>query len=68
MSTWQTIYKSSLEHQVAIVRDVLAGADISAVIIDKKDHNYNMGVFEVRVNQEHVLRAIKLIQDEIDFA
>lgn len=68
MSSWQTIYKSSLQHQVTIVKDVLAASDIDAVIIDKKDHNYNMGVFEVRVNQDHVLKAIKLIQDEIDFS
>lgn len=68
MSSWQTIYKSSLQHQVEIVKDLLFTSDIAAVILDKKNHSHNMGGYEVRVSSEHVLRAIKLVQDETDFA
>lgn len=68
MSSWQTIYRSSLQHQVEIVKDLLATSDIAAVIFDKKNHSYSIGEYEVRVISEHVLRAIKLVQDETDFA
>ena len=68
MSSWQTIYRSPLENQVAIVRDVFQGEGLNAVPLDKKNHIHNIGDFEVRVSTEDVLRAIKLIQDEIDFS
>jgi hypothetical protein len=65
--TWQSIFKSGKMYQVEIVRAVLAERDMNPVIIDKLGV-HNLGHFEVHVPVEHVLQAIKIINDDISFS
>lgn len=67
MSDWQRVFKDRLEHRAGIVRDVLLDREIEAVIINKKDSLYGFGYFEVQVQADNVILAIKIIQDNINF-
>ena len=67
MSKWQTVYKSRLLHKAEIVKGVLNEKDLNPIIIDKQDSAIKIGYFEVLVNSEEVLRAIKIIENEINF-
>lgn len=65
---WQKIYSDALEHRVHIVRDVLNDHGINSVIINKKNSAYNnFGLFELQVTPDNVIRAIKIITDDISF-
>lgn len=67
MYDWQSVFKDKLEHRAAIVRDVLTDNQLSAVLISKQDSAYLLGYFEVLVSPDHVLKAIKIINEEIRF-
>ena len=65
---WQKIFSDALEHRVQIVRDVLDDRGIKSVIINKKNTAYNnFGLFELQVTPDNVIRAIKIIADDISF-
>lgn len=67
MSKWQVIYKSKLLHKAEIVKAVLMEKGLRPIIIDKQDSLYKIGYFEVMVVPDEVIRALKLIEDEIKF-
>ncbi len=67
MGNWKKVFDTEIMHKAEIVKGVLMEHDIPAVIIDKKDSYYKFGHYEVMVEIEHVLNAIKIIQDEIQF-
>ncbi len=67
MSKFQTVFKTSLPHQAEIVKAVLADNDIPAVIINKKDSSYHIGLIEVNVNSDDVIQALRIVEDEINF-
>lgn len=67
MAKWASVFKERLEHRAQIVRDVLEDAEVPAVIINKRDYAYQIGYFEVQVEQDDVLKALKIIQDDIHF-
>lgn len=67
MSNWKTIYKTGKLYQAQIVKDVLQDKGFQAVIIDKKDSAYQLGYYEIVVTVDEVMRAIKLIEDDISF-
>lgn len=67
MSKWQVIYKSKLLYKAEIVKAVLMEKGLSPIIIDKQDSLYKIGYFEVMVVPDEVIRALKLIEDEIKF-
>jgi hypothetical protein len=68
MSNWKTVYKSETEHRARIVNDVLEKAGIHSVIVNKRDSSYNnFGNFEVAVDPDNILEALKIISDEITF-
>jgi len=66
MSEWQTIYTSKLLHKAEIVKAVLGEHNLNPIIIDKQDSMYKIGYFEVMVNPDEVLKAIKIIDNEIN--
>jgi hypothetical protein len=66
MSRWQTVYKSRLLHKAEIVKAVLTEKNLNPILIDKQDSAYKIGYFEVMVNPEEVLSAIKIIENEIN--
>jgi hypothetical protein len=51
-----------------LVRGVLDQSDIVAIIINKKDSSYQaFGELEIHVRASDVLRALKILADEVDF-
>lgn len=67
MNDWVTAFKDKHEYRVEIVKAVLADHNIQGVIITNKDASYHFGDIELRVQQEDVLNAIKIIEDDIHF-
>lgn len=67
MSKWQSVYKVGLEHRATIVRDVLLDQEIDAIIVSKKDSTHGFGFLEVQVPADHVILAIKIIEEKIKF-
>ena len=68
MKSWQKVYQHGNAIRAEIVKDQLINHQIPAVVVPKKDSNYvHLGHYEVHVNQEDVLKAIKLIENDIRF-
>lgn len=67
MSNWQTVFSSSNPHRAEIVKDILNNEEVPAMVINLKDSSYHLGRLEVRVAQDMVLKAIKIIKDKITF-
>ncbi|MGB3619550.1 MAG: DUF2007 domain-containing protein [Catalinimonas sp.] len=67
MKNWHRVYSSQQSYRTEIVRAVLEDAGFSPVVVNKQDSSYLFGFQEVYVPPEHVLRAVKMIEDEIDF-
>ncbi len=67
MSSWQTVFQTAILHRAEMVKDILIDNGLNAVVVNLKDSAYQFGLLEVRVNPDSVLRAIKLIDEEIKF-
>lgn len=67
MSSWQTVFQSKDAHRAEIVKDILISNGMEAVVLNLKDSAYHLGSLDVRVKPDYVLRAIKLIEEEIKF-
>ena len=68
MSNWKTIYDTDNEHRARIVNGILEERGINSVILKKKDSSYNnFGRYELNVDSNDVIKAMKIISDEIDF-
>lgn len=67
MDKWQKVYTSDLPYRAEIVKGVLAENKLNPVLINKKDTAYQIGHYEVHVAPEDVLKAIKIIKDDICF-
>lgn len=67
MRDWQSVYKDDQEHRALIVKEVLEDLDMHPVIVNKKVSAYGFGNFEIFVAPDHVIRAIKVIKEEIKF-
>ena len=46
---------------------MLSAHGCQAIVLDKRDSAYSMGYIEVKVQPDFVMRAAKLIEDEITF-
>ena len=67
MSNWQKVFSDRLEYRAGIVVAVLEDFGMSPVLINKQDAAYQFGHFEVLVAPGDVLRAIKIIENDIKF-
>lgn len=67
MDKWQKVFTSDFPYRAEIVKAVLEDNNLSPVLIDKKDTVYRIGHYEVHVAPENVLKAIKIIKDDICF-
>ena len=67
MDSWRKVYASPQMHKAEIVKAVLEENDIIAVVVTKKDSLYQLGNYEVHVTHEDVLKAVKMIHDDIHF-
>lgn len=66
-NNWEKIYRSDKLYRVEIVASFLKDQEIPTVILDKKDRAYQFGYYEIHVQRENVLHAIKLVEDNISF-
>lgn len=67
MKEWETVFKTETVYRAEIVKAVLHDNDIESIIVSKKDSNYHFGHFEVTVPRTSIIKAIKIIRDEIRF-
>ncbi|MBS0001247.1 MAG: hypothetical protein KFF73_19840 [Cyclobacteriaceae bacterium] len=67
MDKWQRVYADPVMYKAEIVKAVLEEHNLKPVLVNKQDSNYKFGNFEIYVNPDEVIRAIKLINDEIRF-
>ena len=68
MSKWASIFESKHEYKAEIVKDVLTDKGFEPVILNKKDTAYNIfGQYEVHVTAEHAVRAIRIVENDINF-
>lgn len=67
MRDWQAVFKDTREYRADIVKAVLEDRELSPVKVNKKVSAYGLGNFEIFVAPDHVLRAIKIIKEEIKF-
>ena len=67
MGHWIKVYKTSANYKAEIVRDILSNSGLAPVIINKKESATQIGFCEVHVIGEEVLKAKKIIDDEIVF-
>jgi hypothetical protein len=67
MKDWEIVYRAESSVRAEIVRSVLELNGIDAVVVDKKDRNYHLGFCEVLVRRQDILRALKIIDDDIRF-
>lgn len=67
MNKWVRVYKTEYLYRAEIVKAVLEESEVPAVVVDKKDRIYNLGFYEVHVGTDDVLKAIKIITDDITF-
>ena len=66
MSKWQKVFSTPLLHKAEIVKGVLEEHNLNPVIFDKQDSMYKFGYFEVMVSPDEVIKAIKIIENEIN--
>ena len=66
-SKWNKVFSTTFVHQASIVKEFLEDNDINAVLLDKQDSAYKLGVFEVYVPLESTILAIRLINEQIKF-
>lgn len=67
MGSWQKVFSDELIYRAEIVKAVLEENEIDAVILNKRDTNYHWGFHEVMVAADDILKAIKIIKEEINF-
>mgnify|MGYP003669870828 CR=1 FL=1 len=68
MENWQKVYSSGMLHRAEIVKAVLEDSGLMPVVVNKQDSLYNnFGNYEVLVKTDEVLKAMKIITDDILF-
>ncbi|MFY0626183.1 MAG: hypothetical protein JXR07_07815 [Reichenbachiella sp.] len=68
MSNWEKVFEDKQEYRTEIVLAVLKDSGLQPVKVNKKDASYQLGMFEVHVPADDVMRAIKIIKDDIRFS
>ena len=67
MRDWQAVYSDNQEHRVDIVKAVLEDKGMSPVKINKQVSQHGFGNFEIFVAPDQVIKAIRIIKEEIKF-
>ncbi len=68
MKDWRSVFATEKEHRAKIVKSVLMENQIMAVVVNKSNSMYKMfGKYEVHVAPEHLLKALKITEDDISF-
>ncbi len=68
MEGWQKVYSTSDDIRIEIIKGVLTSKDIQTISLNKKDRVYNnFGEIEIYVRPSQVIKALKIIKNEILF-
>lgn len=67
MADWQKVFEDTAQYRVEIVKAKLEEHDIASVVIPKKDSSYQFGQYELVVNADDVIKALKIINEDIEF-
>ena len=67
MHNWQAVYRDDNEYRTVIVKTVLEDYEMNPVLINKKISSYGFGDYEILVAPNHIMRALKIISEDIDF-
>lgn len=67
MRDWQKVYHDNLGYRAEIIRSILENNGLNPVLLSKKDSSIQFGHYEVLVSPEHVIKALKLINEDIKF-
>jgi len=69
MKDWSVVYSTKNISRAEIVKGVLTESGIQAVIVNKSDSSLPLsyGQMEILVPCDMVLRAVKIVNDEIAF-
>jgi len=68
MNNWQKVFETENNIRASMVRDLLKEKDLNPIIVNKKDSSLNnFGQIEILVPPEDVLRALKLINEDLNF-
>ncbi len=68
LSKWAKVYETKMPYRAEIVKDILDQKGINAIVLNKKDSAYHIfGQLEVHVKAELVIKALKIIEDDIKF-
>ncbi len=67
MVEWQKVFQDQQRYRAEIVKAILEDNNLDPVLLDKKDSAYLFGHFEIHVAADHVMRALKIINEEIKF-
>ena len=65
MEKWIKVFSTQKMYEAEIVKGVLMENDIQAIVMNKQDSSYFFGNYEIMVEHDNVIKAIKIIQDEI---
>lgn len=60
---WICIFKTPTPYIAEIAKDILQENDINAVIINKKDSNYQFGILEIYVERDLAVKAKHIIKN-----
>ncbi len=68
MNNWQKVFETENNIRASMVRDLLKEKGLNPIIVNKKDSSLNnFGQLEILVSPEDVLRALKLINEDLNF-
>ncbi len=60
---WVCIYNTTTVYLAEIAKDLLHEKEIDAVIINKKDSNYQFGILEIYVERNNAIKAKHILKD-----
>jgi len=67
MNDWQSVFKDEQAYRVEIVKAVLQDNGLRPVVVNKKIAPYDIGNLELLVAPDEVLKAIRIINQDINF-
>ncbi len=67
MTKWRKAFTSENPIRAEIVKDVLENKGLNPVIVNKKEFVSQRGYCEVLVNADELLKAFRIIEEEVKF-
>lgn len=67
MDRWKKAFSSENPIRAEIVKDILENKGLNPIIVNKKEFVSQQGYCEVLVRPDEVIKAIRIIEEEIKF-